>query len=396
MAKHSTPNATPLRTPGGHSLYVQVEAWVRNLIRENALQAGDQLPTEADLCNKFKVSRSTVREAISRLEREGMVIRIRGKGTFLRQPAAPATKIDSSPAQSAEKTLGLIACRKNDTLQMEVLLGLEQAAKSRGCSVIFSCSGDSADGELQEIARMMQRGVQGMVVMPVSNCAATPGVRRLVDSGMPFVLVDRYLSDLPTDYVTSDNYAGAYRATEHLIILGYRRLAFVCIGDSALSTVSVAMRYKGYCGALDAYSLHELIRPERKINTDDKDAVANLLDALLDASASNALPPAIVAAHDAVALSFMSTAARLGRFAPRDYAIVGFDDLPMTSQISVPLTTVTQPRFDMGFQAGHMLIDKIEGRVGSGSRRELPVSLVVRESCGAHKLVRERNAVAAH
>ena len=81
---------------------------------------------------------------------------------------------------------------------------------------------------------------------------------------------------------------------------------------------------------------------------------------------------------------------RAGCFAPRDYAIVGFDDLPVASQISVPLTTVAQPRFDMGYQAGHMLIDKIEGLVVSGGRRELPVSLVVRESCGAHRLVRER------
>lgn len=354
------------------------------------MQAGDQLPTEAELCKQFRVSRSTIRQAMGRLERDGLVTRIRGKGTFLRSSHTAVAPFVTAPSvQPAEKMLGLIACRKNDTLQMEVLLGLEQAAKSRGYSVIFSCSGDSAIGELQEIERMMQRGVQGMVVMPVSNCATTPGVQRLVTHGMPLVLVDRYLSGLPTDYVTSDNYAGAYRATEHLIILGYRRLAFVCIGDGTLSTASVKMRYKGYCGALDAYHLHALIQPEHKVNVDDEDAVAGLLNAL-SRPAAHDLPPAIVAAHDAVALSFMRSAARQGRFSPRDYAIVGFDDLPVASQISVPLTTVTQPRFDMGFKAGHMLIDKIEGRAVSGGQCELPVSLVVRESCGAHRLVRKR------
>ena len=65
-----------------------------------------------------------------------------------------------------------------------------------------------------------------------------PGI---MDVKLPVVLVDRHLTDLHTDYVTSDNYAGAFRVTEHLIILGYRRLAFVCNGDNALSTSSVPM-----------------------------------------------------------------------------------------------------------------------------------------------------------
>jgi DNA-binding LacI/PurR family transcriptional regulator len=385
MAKTRTPIALSKRTSNHQALYVQIEIWIRTAIEAQTLQAGDQLPTEAELCKLFRVSRSTIRQAIGRLEQDGLVTRIRGKGTFLRPPAPHSP---ASAHATSKKIIGLIACRKDDTLQMEILLGLERAAKSRDYSIIFSCSGDSPEGEQQEIERMMQHGVQGMVVMPVSNCATTPGVQRLVEKDVPLVLVDRYLTDLPTDYVTSDNYAGAYRATEHLIILGYRRMAFVCSGEGTLSTASVAMRYKGYCGALDAYGLHDLIQPERKINVDDELAVAELLLALGDA-ASGSLPPAIVAAHDALAMSFMRTAAQLGLHAPVAYAIVGFDDLPVARQVSVPLTTVIQQRFEMGFQAGHMLMDKIEGRVSSGGKRELPVSLVVRESCGAHRLVHE-------
>jgi DNA-binding LacI/PurR family transcriptional regulator len=368
------------------ALYVQIEQALRRDMASGALHAGQALPTEAALCRQFRVSRSTIRQALGRLERDGLVTRIRGKGTFVRNPA----DVDEMAAATLrEKTIGLIACRKDDTLQMEVLLGLERAAKSRDYSVTFSCSGDSAEGELQEIERMMQRGVQGMVVMPVSNCATTPGVQQLASRRVPFVLVDRYLTDLPSDYVTSDNYAGAYALTEHLIILGYRCMGFVCIGEGNLSTSSVDLRYKGFCGALDAYGLHALIQPAHKIDVEVEANVAALLGALTQMTQSD-LPPAIVAAHDAVALSFMRTAARLKLHPPRDFAIVGFDDLPVASQISVPLTTIAQQRFEMGFHAGHMLMDKIESRVASGGKRELPVSLVVRESCGAHRLVRER------
>lgn len=386
--KHITPST---RTFSGQALYVQIERWIRNAIENQSLQAGDQLPTEAALCEHFRVSRSTIRQAISQLERDGLVTRIRGKGTFLRE-ARPANASHAAPASTPERTIGLIACRKHDTLQMEILLGLERAAKSRDYSVIFSCSGDSADGEMQEIERMMNRGVQGIVVMPVSNRDTTPGVEHLMAQRVPFVLVDRYLSRLSCDYVTSDNYTGAYRATEHLILLGYRRLAYVCMGESTLTTVSVEMRYKGFCGALDAYGLQSLIRPAHKIDVSDKEAVAGLLKELALES-PNDLPPAIVAAHDAVAMSLMQTASRLGLTAPQHFAIVGFDDLPIAGQISVPLTTVAQQRFEMGFRAGHMLMDKIESRMDSNGKLELPVSLVVRKSCGAHSLTRDRDVL---
>jgi DNA-binding LacI/PurR family transcriptional regulator len=107
-------------------------------------------------------------------------------------------------------------------------------------------------------------------------------------------------------------------------------------------------------------------------------------------TAHQALPNAIVTVHDAVAMTFTRTAASIGLTPPGDFAVVGFDDLPASSHLNVPLTTVAQPRYDMGFHSGHMLIDHIEGRMTESEKLVLPVSLVVRESCGVRRILAGR------
>lgn len=379
------------------ALHLQVELLIREVIEREGLGPGARLPTEAELCKRFGVSRSTIRQSLNRLEMEGLITRSRGKGTFVRQlKAAPISNGISTPfprlegaerAPSEHKIIGLVFCARSDTLQMNILLGVERAAKSHGYAIMFGYSGEDARTEAQEIERLQRMGSDGMIVMPVSNTPATPGVQLLIDQQTPLVLVDRYLSGLDTSYVVSDGFDGAYRVTEHLIILGYEHMTFITSGRELLSTTSVMDRYRGFCKALEDYGLAGVVRPPLPVNLSDKVEVAQLVAAH---TIGNTRPPGFVAVHDAVAINFMRAAASGGLLPPNDFAIAGFDDLPLASHLQVPLTTVAQPRFDMGFRSGHLLIDKIEGRAAANEKLVLPVSLVVRETCGAHHIVRDR------
>jgi DNA-binding LacI/PurR family transcriptional regulator len=237
-------------------------------------------------------------------------------------------------------------------------------------------------------------GADGVIVMPVSNVATTPGVQMLIEQKTPLVLVDRYLGGHETSYVVSDGFDGMYRVTEHLIILGYETFVFITSGQELLSTTSVMNRYRGYCKALEDYCLGQQVKPLVSVSLHDKEAVRQFLTTTRPVMGRR--PAAIVAVHDAVAINLMKTASMLGLAPPNDFAIVGFDDLPVASHLPVPLTTVAQPRYDMGFKSGHLLIDKIEGRVSADEQLVLPVSLVVRESCGAHRIVCERLGDAAY
>lgn len=371
-------------------LYAQIEERIRAEIAREDLKPGARLPTEAGMCERFKVSRSTIRQALNRLEVDGLITRTRGKGTFLRKSSTVISDVptyrstmDASVTSAPHKVLGLVFCARSDTLQMSILLGVERAAKSRGYGIMFGYSGEDMRAEQREIERLLRIGADGVIVMPVSNVTSTPGVQMLQEHKTPAVLVDRYLTDLDTSYVVSDGFNGTYRLTEHLIILGYQSIVFINSGKEWITTSSVGDRFSGFRKALEDYGMPSEQTAPLSINVNSTDEVRDLL-----AQGSRSL--AIVAVHDAVAISLMRTAAGIGLRAALDYAVVGFDDLPDASHLPVPLTTVLQPRYDLGFKSGHLLMDKIEGREVTDDKLVLPVSLMIRESCGAHRIMRER------
>jgi DNA-binding LacI/PurR family transcriptional regulator len=99
-------------------------------------------------------------------------------------------------------------------------------------------------------------------------------------------------------------------------------------------------------------------------------------------------PSAIFAVNDDIALTLMRAAQACRIPIPHELAIVGFDDLDVAAHVSPPLTTVAQPRMDVGLRAANLLINRIEGQSGPTKQIELPTSLIVRASCGARLLVR--------
>lgn len=381
-------------------LHERIEAQLRQSISDGRFATGHKLPTEGELSRQFKVSRSTVRLALKDLEQANLILRIRGRGTFVNDPslresgAGALTRIiPTSPASlTAHPPIGVVLrfSAESDALQTGILLGIEHAAKSRGYNILFARTDEGDEtSEHNAINQLLKIGVCGMIVMPISNYKATAGIRMLVERNVPLVLVDRYLSDLDTSYVTSDNCAGAYRATEHLIILGYRRFAFAHHkgGAEVLITTSVQDRYAGFCRALQHYGLAGSIRPAISFDEDDPDALKRVL-ALR--APTDPLPPAVVAVSDHVALSILRAASAAGLKPPDDFALVGYDDLPMVSHMPVPLTTVAQPRYEQGFQAGHLLLDKVQGHPVRNDKLLLTTTLIVRESCGAHRIVKAR------
>lgn len=378
-------------------LYAHVEGQLRAEIKDAAMKPGARLPTEVELCKRFGVSRSTIRQSLNRLEADGLITRTRGKGTFLRaiatkDPVVDAESHHSSNALAVPKVLGLVFCARSDTLQMNILLGVERAAKSRGYGIMFGYSGEDVKAEEQEIERLLNIGADGVIVMPVSNTTATPGVQKLIEHRTPTVLVDRYLADLDTSYVVSDGYGGAYQLTEHLILLGYTSFVYINSGMELLATSSVRDRFRGYCQALEDYGMPSEQCEPLSVKVGEASAVRELLSR----GSSDKTPGlAIVAVHDAVAITLMRTAASIGLKPPEDFAVVGFDDLPVSSHLPIPLTTVMQPRYDIGFKSGHLLIDMIEGREVTNEKMVLPVSMTVRESCGAHRIMRERHMAKA-
>ena len=365
--------------------YAQLMNHFRERILDGSLPAGARLPTELELAAEHQISRGTVRQAMSALVNEGLLERVRGRGTFVR----PLLPIASPALRAAERRIGLVLAHSSGSqLDLDILIGVEHAAKSRGYQVSFAYAEESLEELDRDIDRLRADNIAGMIIFPVSDAAYDESIWRLAADRVPFVLVDRYFPDLDSDYVVADNHGGGYRATEHLLILGHRRVGFVYSGKGSLLTTSVRDRWQGYRRALLEYGQlydEQLVFqwPDRS-NADPAGASDHLL--LREGG-----PTAIFAVNDAVALELLQAAQRVGLRVPEDLALVGFDDLSFAAHLSPPLTTVAQPRMDLGLRAGHLLINRIEGQGNLPRHIDLPTSLIIRESCGARLRVRRQN-----
>jgi DNA-binding LacI/PurR family transcriptional regulator len=372
-----------------NSLYAQILHFYRERILSGELPAGTQIPPEMEIAQQYQMSRGTVRQALNILVTEGLLERVQGRGTFVRPLSHPSLPVHDKKFETSEgKNIGLILSGSNDDeLSMDILVGVEQEAKSRGYHLNFAFAEDDARQLASAIARM-RTYTRGLIIFPLNDSVHDEAIAQLQQDQTPFVLIDRYLPSIESDYVGVDNVGGGYRATEHLITLGHIRIGFAYSNCGSFLTTSVHDRWDGYRNALKAYDLPYddtlLLRDAPAPTTESP----NTFDTYILQSER---PSAIFAVNDFVALGLLLAAQRHQISIPEELAIIGFDDVSYAEHISPPLTTIAQPRKDIGRQAGNLLINRIEGQVvGPPRHLTLPTQLIVRESCGTRLRVKNQ------
>lgn len=358
-------------------LYRQLADVLKQQFRETNQRVGSRIPTEYQLADTYGVSRGTVRQALNLLEGEHLIQRIPGVGTFLRSETTP-----DRPRH--QRQIGLMIPFTQDQLSLNILIGVESVAKYRGYQVVFQHTRESLAEENADIIHMRADGVDGMIVFPVSNVEEDQALRQLVADRFPIVLIDRYLPNLICDHVTVDNMGGGYRATEHLILSGQKEITFLYHPQADFRTTSVHERYLGYRKALEAY--HIAFQDRWLVQVDDgpRDLTGEVVSPVYEnLLRSPGRPRAVFAINDNTAVYLVNSALRIGMRVPEELAVVGFDDLRVSSQIQCPLTTIHQERTEVGIRAANLLLARIDGYDGPPENIVIPTNLVVRESCGA-------------
>ncbi|HEX6482090.1 MAG TPA: GntR family transcriptional regulator [Ktedonobacteraceae bacterium] len=364
-------------------IHDQLMTYFRERILDGRLSAGTRLPTDEALAALYQISRDSVRQALALLANEGLIERIQGRGTFVSQPSSKSSPV----AQLKQKQIGLVLNRTPRTqLTMNLLVGVEQAAKSHSYNVSFTYAEGEQEQQARDIARLRANHVSGMIIWPMGDTTHDASIQQLQADHIPLVLMDRYFPGLAIDYVGSDNVGGGYRATEHLLILGHRRIGFVFAQEETLHTTSVHERWQGYCKALQKY---EVPYDETLVVPDSRQMQMGTHEGLVEFLQRPDRPDAIFAVNDYVALDVMQAAKAIHLRIPEDLAVVGFDDEAFAAHVNPPLTTIVQQFVDIGLRAGTLLISRIEGNVGAPKHIELPTNLVIRESCGAQLHVKK-------
>lgn len=330
-----------------------------------------------DIALKAGVSVMTV----SKVLRDASDISVETK-TRVRQLAQQMGYVPDSMAQGLRtrktRLLGVVISAITNPVLVRLVMAIEERAYEQGYDVILAHSLNQPQREETSIRRLLSRRVDGLIILPVYRMAPTAGIfEELEQREVPTVIVGpsapfcaRFCN------VEADDLEGSYRATQHLIRLGHRRIAYFTGPPLAPWAQS---RLEGYRRALREAGLdlddNLVFNGGSTIEEGEKTAEQML--------AESPQVTAIQAVYDLVAMGAANVLLRQGYRIPEDISIMGFGDFLASEHFRVPLTTVIQPKARLGEAAMACLIQMLKGEPPVS--RKLPVELVVRDSTAPPK-----------
>lgn len=269
-------------------------------------------------------------------------------------------------------SIGVIVPNLASSFVVRILQGIKSTNRDIDHTVqLFDTIGQKENESqlFQRLAR--ERRIDGVIL--IGSTVSDEELTVFRDESVPCILVARRCDTLDSVYVNNEK--GARDATEYLASKGHRIIA--CVSCDRHGPVT-GERVKGYQAALSNHGLESSDRLVLNIANDDMpDGIAvfdHLRAQVPDATA------VFVPAGDMVAIGIMKAAQKAGLQIPGEFAVVGFDDIPAAEVIEPALTTVRQPKLEMGDYAINMIVDKIEGRESSFKHKELQTKFIVRGS----------------
>jgi LacI family transcriptional regulator len=248
-------------------------------------------------------------------------------------------------------------------------------AKQHHYTVVIATSSEDPDDEFAEARRMVNRHVEGVVVIPAAHGRAASRLLSPEFHHLPLVSLDRPLDGSRCDSVLVQNKRGGQLATQHLIRRGHRRIACVSLGSHLYT---MRMRQQGYRDAMAAAGLKADVHTVTDMPETTDAAIRKLVQ-------SKRPPTALFCTNNLVTRHVLQALQSLNIHWPEPIALVGFDDFETASLLQPGVTVVRQPVELLGCAAAEALFARLaEGKRNSPPKCiVLPVELVVRGSCGA-------------
>lgn len=323
----------------------------RASIKDVARVAGVSVGTVSNVLNRpdfvSEATRQRVQDAMSELG-------------FVRNATARQLRAGHS------LTVGVVVMDLANPFYTGIVRGIEDRLAEDDNLLMLCSSDENAERESRYLRQFAEQGVRGILITPFGS--SSERLKVLADLQIPVVLLDTHSPDLAC--VSVDNVKGGRLAVGHLLERGHRRIALLngpielqqCRDRSAGTMAAV------YEAGLDpAHVVVEVALPDLT-----SDAGADAIRELLD-TADNP-PTAVFCVNDTVAMGVLRVLRERGIKVPEDMAVVGYDDVPIISELRTPLTSVRQPMHDIGWNAADLLL--------TGSVRHIRFSpeLVVRAS----------------
>jgi LacI family transcriptional regulator len=328
-------------------------------VRDVAFAASVSVGTVSNVLNRpSKVSPATVERVMQAIDDLG----------FVRNDAARQLRAGRS------RSIGLVVLDLGNPFFAEVARGAEARAAEDGMTVLMGNSDQLEQRESAYLDLFLEQRVNGVLVTPSGEDLG--GLERLQNGGVPVILVDREVPDSDFGSVAVDDIEGGHLAVSHLIATGRRRIVFV---SGPRSTRQVADRLEGARRAVDAFpgASLEVIEMGALTVLQGREAGEMIL-----ARDRSEWPDAVFAANDLLAVGVLQAFSLVRDLrVPDDIALIGYDDIDFAAAAVVPLSSIRQPAYLIGYSAVDMLLKDLADPGGDHDRLvRFHPELVVRES----------------
>jgi GntR family transcriptional regulator, arabinose operon transcriptional repressor len=316
---------------------------------------GDMLPTEQQLAATFAIARSTVRQAMAALERDGLIQRIQGKGTFVHEQARPRLR-------HGLDVFALVLPETQAAFYPSLQRSFDEAAWRVHNQILVCQSNNDLDRQGNIILQLLDKEVAGVAIVPVTTPTPAYQIRQIQKAGIPVVFCHRRVEGIRAPLLEIPFREVGRLAGRALAERGHRRVAFFSLYRSAASTGYLAGLTDGLATVGSAIAPEVYIGRETADPAIREDELLAYLTALVE---RRDRPSAIFVTFDSVAESLYLLLLRLGLRVPEDISLIGFGGVARHSATLRRITSVTVDETQIGRRAVELL-DRMR-------RHELPL-----------------------
>lgn len=369
------------------ALYINIYKYLRENIQNHCYANGQRLPTEMELAQQFYVSRITAKKALNMLAEEGLISRIPGRGSYVKDGNNPVMVYRT--IGHTEKYIALVMGGYANSFGYEIIHGALEAAEELGYHLVVKVTRSSQEREEQVVASLMASGTAGIILQPTVGEQYSPSVVKAIYNGYPLVMIDRNMQGINVPFVGVDNRELSRLAAGKLLEQGHQNIALISLHDEATSTIGE--RIYGFVDAhVDGMSVVDknlwLVGMDKQLESrglslEDAGAYEVYVEAIMYHLRAHPEITAVLGTEYYASKAVLDAIRRIGKRVPEDISLVSFD-ADQSYVGSHNITHIKQPQIEMGRRACEALHEVIEGRRPEPFHMLLPGEWVKGSSLG--------------
>lgn len=352
--------------------YYMLMEYLKEDILMGRIMPGEQIPSENVLAQTHRLSRHTVRKAISMLVNEGYLYTEHGRGTFC---------LSRSSKRNDSKNIGVIMTYISEYIFPRVIEGMERVLSNNKYSIILKNTSNILNNESLYFEDILSKDIEGLIIEPTKSALFSNNLKfyeAFDKHNIPYVFLHGDYRELDgKSKVVLDDAAGMYSVVEYLAKLGHKKIVGIFKADDTQGID----RHRGYAKALTDTGLP--YDPDDVIwyHTEEQDIKPYaIIKQMLESKRSI---DAIACYNDEIAFKMFALLNKLGKKVPDDISITGFDDSFLSENCPVKLTTVSHPKEVLGEEAAKILLKLINDNDYQNNpiQKIIVPKLVIKDSC---------------